>query len=53
MSFIQLFADAFLEGTCECCGRTFTGRLVYRAGLLQCQSCANGDHRHERVREAA
>lgn len=53
MSYIQIFADAFLHYTCECCGQSFSGRPAYRAGLIQCQACASGEHRHERIPDAA
>ena len=53
MHLYQVAADVFLRYTCECCGVTYGGTPLYRAGLLQCRSCASGSHRHERVAEAA
>lgn len=47
------FADAFLSYKCDCCGRAFGGRFVYREGLMQCVECASGQHRHERTAAAA
>lgn len=48
MTFVESFSLPFLQFRCDCCGGTFGGDGRYKAGMLQCQACAGGDHRHKR-----
>lgn len=49
MALFKTFAAAFMQYRCECCGQLFSGAPRYALGLVQCESCAGGDHRHPRL----
>ncbi|MGH2377476.1 MAG: hypothetical protein ACRDGT_03300 [Candidatus Limnocylindria bacterium] len=53
MSLFKVAAAAFIQYSCQCCGRVVSGAPQYRAGLVQCESCASGTHGHQRRFEAA